>query len=55
MTITNNIALEKLEVGSIAADGGVSTTFAALGRTFKDSASTPMGHLLKGDYVVQVK
>lgn len=39
MAITNNIALEKLEVGSIAADGGVSTTFAALGRTFKDSAS----------------
>lgn len=36
---TNNIALEKLEVGDIAADGDVSTTFAPLGRTFKDSAS----------------
>lgn len=36
---TNNIALEKLEVGDIAADGDVATTFEALGRTFKDTAS----------------
>ncbi len=36
---TLNIALLKLEVGDIESDGGVATSFAALGRTFKDTAS----------------
>lgn len=39
MAVTNNIALDKIEVGTIEADGGVSASFAVLGRTFRESAS----------------
>ena len=33
------LGVSKIEIGDIAADGGVATTFAALGGTYKDTAS----------------
>lgn len=38
MAETRTLGLTKIEVGAIAGDGGVSTTFAALGVTYKDTA-----------------
>ncbi|MGB4134241.1 MAG: hypothetical protein WBK12_08745 [Tenuifilaceae bacterium] len=33
------LGVQKIEVGELAADGGVATTFAALGLTYKDTAT----------------
>jgi hypothetical protein len=38
MSETRTLGLLKIEVSDIASDGGVGTTFAALGKTYKDSA-----------------
>jgi hypothetical protein len=38
MSEVRTLGLQKIEVGDIAGDGGVATTFAALGKTYKDTA-----------------